>query len=144
MRWLSRDPIGYKGETNLYEYVGGMPVRYSDPLGLDPSATPTPGGTCRGLPIWICQRPIDDWRGPYLPNHKYVCCDGANQNCYGHEDNNIKKGDDIPKEKNPTGSCQEKKVCEEEKKKKCSVPKSPRDGNTFFWNCRDWAEWDGQ
>lgn len=32
--WISRDPIGYKGGINLYEYVGNNPVSYVDPSGL--------------------------------------------------------------------------------------------------------------
>ena len=33
-RWLQRDPIGYSGGINLYEYVGGWPLTISDWLGL--------------------------------------------------------------------------------------------------------------
>jgi len=33
-RWVSRDPIGYEGGVNLYEYVGGMPCNSLDPYGL--------------------------------------------------------------------------------------------------------------
>ncbi len=33
-RWLQRDPIGYAGGINLYEYVGGRAVVASDPEGL--------------------------------------------------------------------------------------------------------------
>ena len=35
-RWLSRDPIEYKGGENLYGYCGGNPVGSSDPTGFDP------------------------------------------------------------------------------------------------------------
>ncbi len=35
-RWLSRDPIGHRGGLNLYGYVNNNPVRFSDPLGLEP------------------------------------------------------------------------------------------------------------
>jgi len=34
-RWVNRDPVGYAGQSmNLYEYVGGMPMRGLDPKGL--------------------------------------------------------------------------------------------------------------
>jgi RHS repeat-associated protein len=35
-RWLSRDPIGENGGSDLYAYVRSNPSRYSDILGLDP------------------------------------------------------------------------------------------------------------
>ena len=41
-RFLNRDPIGYAGGMNLYEYVGGMPTYYVDPWGLD-KKEPVPG-----------------------------------------------------------------------------------------------------
>ncbi len=34
-RWLTRDPIGYQGGVNLYEYVGGDPAGNMDPAGMD-------------------------------------------------------------------------------------------------------------
>jgi len=33
-RFISRDPIGYADDVNLYGYVGNSPVNYVDPLGL--------------------------------------------------------------------------------------------------------------
>jgi RHS repeat-associated protein len=33
-RWLSRDPIGFDGGNNLWNYVGNNPVRFNDPSGL--------------------------------------------------------------------------------------------------------------
>lgn len=35
-RWTSRDPIGYEGGTNLYTYIGGDPILFTDPQGLYP------------------------------------------------------------------------------------------------------------
>ena len=34
-RWLTRDPIGYDGDMNLYGYVQANPLMRSDPSGLD-------------------------------------------------------------------------------------------------------------
>jgi RHS repeat-associated protein len=33
-RWLTRDPIGYAGGLNLYDYCDGNPINLVDPLGL--------------------------------------------------------------------------------------------------------------
>jgi RHS repeat-associated protein len=34
-KWLTRDPLGEKGGINLYGFVGGNPVNFVDPLGLE-------------------------------------------------------------------------------------------------------------
>lgn len=41
-RWLSRDPIGYAGGDNLYEYCGDNPIGGADPSGCD-DPDPTEG-----------------------------------------------------------------------------------------------------
>jgi len=35
-RWIQRDPIGYSGGINLYEYVGGRAANKADPNGTQP------------------------------------------------------------------------------------------------------------
>lgn len=52
-RFISKDPIGFAGGINIYNYVDSNPINYSDPYGLagpgaptPPSATPCITGTC--------------------------------------------------------------------------------------------------
>ncbi len=41
-RWTAKDPIGFAGGlTSLYDYVGGDPVNYLDPSGLELIVDPT-------------------------------------------------------------------------------------------------------
>ena len=64
-RWVSRDPIGYLGGWNLYEYVGSHPVIFADPTG---EITGVEVCIAIGIGIWIgsmqgCEIPdieIDD------------------------------------------------------------------------------------
>lgn len=42
-RWLSRDPIGEDGGTNLYGYVGNDPANMIDPFGLEAVITLSDG-----------------------------------------------------------------------------------------------------
>jgi RHS repeat-associated protein len=50
-RFLSRDPIIYRGGPALYQYVGDAPVRHADPLGLQ--AWPPGGGWPPAYPILV-------------------------------------------------------------------------------------------
>jgi len=93
--------------------------------------------------MWICSRPINAWYGSVLPDHQYVCCEGANKQCYGHRNNDLEKGDPIPPEPDSSGTCEEVDVSKENKEAHCDAPTSPCNAGTFTWNCRDWAQWDG-
>ena len=42
-RFLSRDPLGYLPDANLYRYVSNNPLRYVDPLGFEKEAHPSHG-----------------------------------------------------------------------------------------------------
>jgi RHS repeat-associated protein len=45
-RYIQSDPIGLQGGLNTYAYVGGNPVRNSDPSGLTPQAAGVGVGSC--------------------------------------------------------------------------------------------------
>ena len=57
-RFISEDPVGYaSGQTNAYAYVGGNPVSYSDPSGLQVpfpyTPVPPPSGAGSNTPSWV-------------------------------------------------------------------------------------------
>ena len=57
-RFLSRDPMGYAaGSLGLYEYAGGRPTQYVDPMGLGPKQADGvgPGATNVFLPLILKQ-----------------------------------------------------------------------------------------
>jgi RHS repeat-associated protein len=64
-RWLSQDPIGLRGGSNLFAYAENDPVQFNDPL---------------GLAIWICNRKAFTQYGP--GNHSYFW-DDRNGRCCG-------------------------------------------------------------
>jgi RHS repeat-associated protein len=60
-RFVSADPIGYKGGFNLYMYVSDNPVQLVDPQGLSPRSD--------------CLKDVDEWEkaGQKLIDDNYAC-----------------------------------------------------------------------
>ncbi|WP_256360035.1 RHS repeat-associated core domain-containing protein, partial [Brevundimonas sp. S30B] len=73
-RFLQTDPIGYGDGLNLYGYVGGDPVNWTDPLGLQScggvgqSACDVDDviviGGCYGFTAYECFPNLNPWQGP--------------------------------------------------------------------------------
>ncbi len=70
-RFATRDPIGYAGGMNLYQYVSSNPLRNIDPFGL----IPPPGGGGGGGPTggWGRRTPPD----PICPPGRCCSADGG-------------------------------------------------------------------
>lgn len=59
-RWINRDPIGERGDVNLYRVLGNHPVNGIDPFGLDVRIGWPNTGNCY---TYVCNNP----KGPTIP-----------------------------------------------------------------------------
>jgi RHS repeat-associated protein len=75
-RWMTRDPLGYVDGMGLYEYVGGMAVRGSDPSGL--RSMPCFGGVCLPGDVSFADDGYDDFIDEPLAD---CVVETANINC---------------------------------------------------------------
>lgn len=65
MRWVSRDPVGYRGGDNLYAYVADNPLKWVDPLGTQSQCM-----DCSMVSPMLSTSP-----NPYKPGQEYMGVD---------------------------------------------------------------------
>jgi len=73
-RWMTRDPIQYIAEKNLYQYVNNRPLLLLDPQGLEPSKQRTNQECCDE-----CENTKSCIRDN--ANAGVICCDGRKVIC---------------------------------------------------------------
>ena len=65
--FISRDPIGYKAGTNLYEYVGDKPLIQTDPTGREPPGVGSISDYCKRVKCLSKPGGLDEDRPPLPP-----------------------------------------------------------------------------
>jgi len=176
---IKLDAYGFQYE-GMGDAFGLPPDGMGNPLPPTPPSPPPSSSSCCGgepydpdtqccendqivgkVSIWICNRhipytyPVSRLGIPFSRtlqlNHSYVCCDGANQNCYGKQ-SYTRKNSPVPNEsRDVQGKCEEKKVCPELQRSKCGAGGKPPISSCDYWtltgnnqwaNCHQWA-WEG-
>ena len=87
-RWLSRDPIGYAGGSNLYEYCHSDPVNGIDPSGLQDYYPPQE--EVDAVNKTLANSPVGSWANALNFLGGYLTGTGPNRNRYDENSIQIK------------------------------------------------------
>ncbi len=115
-RFLQRDPLGYVDGMNLYEYVRGNTLNWTDP---------------DGLKVEICQRPMNGIGGVLLLEHAYIRINGWSVGFYSGPKVIIPEPDELKKPKGLT--CKEARRFRPYESVNCCLEKYNTAWRRFFY-----------